>query len=466
MSKGQKVYMMGVCGTAMASLAGLLKSQGYDVLGSDKNIYPPMSTQLKNLNIPVLPGYDADNVDPESDLVIVGNVISRDNPEAQRLEELGLPFMSLPKAMSQFLIRDRNSVVIAGTHGKTTTTSLASWCADQAGLQPGFLVGGIPKNYGQSFAAGEGDWFVIEGDEYDTAYFDKVPKFIHYQPKYVILTSIEFDHADIYRDLDHVKDSFRQLLELIPEDGWLVYNGDDENIVDLLSYCRGNKISYGTGAVDVKVDAVKPLREGLEFTNSTNESAKKYFLPMFGNYNAFNATAVAILAEKLGWDLDLQEAFDSFQGIKRRQEVIGVVDDVQVIEDFAHHPTAVAMTIETFKARPKSGKLHAVFEPRSATSRRNIFHEQYVQAFAKSDFVYIAKPFNQDSIAEEKRFSSEKLVADIASISTCNAEQFESTDAIVAALEKNCQPGDTIVIMSNGGFDKIYDKVLSTRFGS
>jgi UDP-N-acetylmuramate: L-alanyl-gamma-D-glutamyl-meso-diaminopimelate ligase len=462
LNAGAHIHLMGICGTAMASLAGLLQDKGFQVSGSDVNFYPPMSTQLEKLKIKIMTGYKAENLQAKPDMVIVGNVISRDNPEVQELMRLNIPYMSLPKAMSEFLIEDRNSVVIAGTHGKTTTTSLAAWVAERSNLKPGFLVGGIPKNYGQSFRVPTGDWFVIEGDEYDTAFFDKVPKFIHYKPKYVILTSIEFDHADIYKNLDEVKEAFIRLLKLIPEDGLLIYQAEDKNIESILSHCRAKKVSYGKEeGAGTRILKAAPIREGLEFTLSRHGVETSYFLPMFGEYNAQNGAAVVTLAQELKWDVDLGAAFKEFRGVKRRQEIIGQPRDIMIIEDFAHHPTAVEETIRTFKKRPQSGKVHAVFEPRSATSRRNIFQEDYLKAFKNADQSYIAAPFAQEKIPVDQRFSSEKLVGDLNKAQPGSGHLCQGVNEIVAELKKNTHPGDTILVMSNGGFDGIYEKLLA-----
>jgi UDP-N-acetylmuramate: L-alanyl-gamma-D-glutamyl-meso-diaminopimelate ligase len=460
LKSGTHIHFMGICGTAMASLAGLLQEKGYHITGSDQNFYPPMSTQLEKLKIAVMTGYRAENLEPAPDLVIVGNVISRDNAEAVALMEKKIPFMSLPQAMSEFLIADRHSVVVAGTHGKTTTTSLAAWMADQAGLAPGFMVGGIPKNYNRSFQVPHKDHFVIEGDEYDTAFFDKVPKFIHYKPRSVILTSIEFDHADIYKDLDHVKSAFIQLLQLIPKDGLLIYNNEDQNILDILPHCKGQKVSFGENKSDVQIIKRQAVREGFEFTLQYKNQNFSYFLPMFGSYNVWNAAAVFALVQSLHWKVDIDKAFRQFLGVKRRQELIGQPRDIQIIEDFAHHPTAVEKTITTFCERPGRGKIHAVFEPRSATSRRNIFQTEYARAFSQADYTYIAKPFAQEKIPVEQRFSSEKLVSDI---EAQGKKAFLCNDVadIINRLQKNAQPGDSVLIMSNGGFDGIYQKLLA-----
>lgn len=459
--KGAHVHFMGICGTAMASLAGLLQEQGFKITGSDQNFYPPMSLQLEKLKIHLNTGYSADNLNPTPQLVIVGNVISRDNPEAVALMEKKIPYMSLPQAMSEFLIAQRHSIVIAGTHGKTTTTSLMAWMADQAGLAPGFMVGGIPKNYGRSFQIPLKNHFVIEGDEYDTAFFDKVPKFIHYKPRSVILTSIEFDHADIYKDLDHVKSAFVQLLKLIPQDGVLVYNLEDANIRSLLSECSAKKISYGeSDQADIQIVSKKAVREGVEFALRYQKQDFKYFLPMFGIYNVDNAAAVFALVKSLGWSVDIDKAFRSFQGVKRRQELIGEPNQIQIIEDFAHHPTAVEKTISTFRGRLDQKNIHAVFEPRSATSRRNIFQEEYAKAFRSADYTYIAKPYAQEKIPVEQRFSSEKLVKDIEQHGK-KAFLCEGVTEIIEQIQKHAKPGDTILVMSNGGFDGIYQKLIT-----
>lgn len=457
------VHLMGICGTAMASLAGLFLSQGHRVTGSDQNFYPPMSLQLEKLKIPTFKGYAASNLADKPDLVIVGNVITRDNPEAVELMRLQLPYMSLPQAMSQFLIQDRHSIVIAGTHGKTTTTSLMAWVVESLGLQPGFLVGGIPKNFSQSFQLPKGNWFVIEGDEYDTAFFDKVPKFIHYKPRSVILTSIEFDHADIYKNLDEVKAAFQRLLELMPADGQLIYNAEDKNILSLLHFCKARKISFASrGSADYLVESISPVREGIQFVVSAKNQKEKFTLPMFGEYNAMNATAVYALLKTLNIKVDFQKILSSFKGVKRRQELIGEPRGIQVIEDFAHHPTAVAQTINTFQRRENAGRLHAVFEPRSATSRRKVFQKEYIQSFLKSDFAYITQPFAQEKLPVDDRFSTDEAVRAINTEGPCLAMACADASDVILQLQQNAKPGDTVLIMSNGGFDGIYEKLLKT----
>jgi UDP-N-acetylmuramate: L-alanyl-gamma-D-glutamyl-meso-diaminopimelate ligase len=453
---------MGICGTAMASLAGLLKDRGYQVTGSDQNPYPPMSTQLENLKIPVMKGYRAENLHPQPDFVIVGNVISAGNEEAQELMKLNIPYTSLPKAMGEFIIAERESIVISGTHGKTTTTSLMSWIAEVAGRKPGFLIGGIPKNFSQSFKNPEGNLFVIEGDEYDTAFFDKVPKFIHYKPKHVILTSVEFDHADIYQDLNAVKAAFALLMKLIPADGTLIAHGDDANVMELFaqSACK-NKYTYGFKNGDFRAQILAQDEQGIRFEiHFRGEKLGPYATSMTGDYNILNATADIALATLLGFPAEkITQALSSFQGVKRRQEILGEPGGVLVIEDFAHHPTAVKETVKGIHKKYPQRKVFSVFEPRSATSRRKVFQKDYVEAFREADRILLAKAFDQTKIDAENRFSSEELVADLHRIGKA-AESYDSADAIVQALKSQARPGDVILIMSNGGFDGIYQKLL------
>lgn len=468
LQSGSHIHLMGICGTAMASLAGLLKDRGFKVTGSDLNPYPPMSTQLENLGISVMKGYKAENLRPKPDFVIVGNVISASNEEAQELVRLGVPFTSLPKAMGEFIIADKECIDISGTHGKTTTTSLMAWVAEVCGEKPGFLIGGIPKNFSQSFRNPEKKYFVIEGDEYDTAYFDKVPKFTHYKPKHVVLTSVEFDHADIYKDLEAVKAAFRSLIRLIPENGTLLACANDANVMDLFkeSRCK-NSFTYGLEKGDFKAQILGETSAGIEFQvrfsrGTESEILGPYLLPMSGEYNVLNATAVVAMAKCLAFAPEkVTEALKSFAGVKRRQEILGQPNGILVIEDFAHHPTAVRETVKGIQKKYPGRKVFSVFEPRSATSRRKVFQQDYVQAFQSSHEVMLAEAYDQSKIATEERFSSKELVADLKK-SGVTADVFGSVDSIVSALKSRAQKGDIVLIMSNGGFDGIYTKLLTT----
>lgn len=463
LKSGSHIHLIGICGTAMASLAGILKDLGYKVTGSDQNVYPPMSTQLEKLGIPIMLGFKKENLNPRPDLVIVGNVVSKTNPEAEALLASGIPYTSLPKALGEFVIGSRESFVIAGTHGKTTTTSLMAWVTDGLDMKAGFLIGGIPLNYGLSFRAPTGNAFVIEGDEYDTAFFDKVPKFIHYRPKHVILTSIEFDHADIYKDLDHVKAAFKTLLELIPEDGTLVYNAEDKNIQSLLSHCRARrKVGYGLQAGDYQISDRDVVVGRNQFTVVKNgERIADLALKVFGEHNSLNALAVFAMADQLAWPKNkVLQAMADFKGVKRRQELLGEVNGITVIEDFAHHPTAVDLTLRCMRERFPGRRLLAVFEPRSATSRRKVFQEDYARAFSQADVVFVAQPFDQSKISETDRFSTDQLITELRQKGKM-AETGQDVSGLLAKMVPITQPKDVVLIMSNGGFDGIYEKLFS-----
>ena len=464
LKKNAHVHLMGICGTAMASLAGLLKDRGFQVTGSDSNPYPPMSTQIESLGIKILKPYQKENLYPRPDFVVVGNVISANNPEAQAMLDMGIDYCSLPQAMGEFIIGDRNSFVIAGTHGKTTTTSLMSWLAEECGLQPGFLIGGIPKNFSQSFRNPKADTFIIEGDEYDTTYFDKVPKFIHYRPKNVVLTSVEFDHADIYKDFDAVKAAFLRLMALIPETGHLVYWGDDVNVVEVAAHCKiKNKFSYGFKKENDFICHITEESGGLtQFSViHKNQVMGNFSTSMSGNYNILNATAAIALAYLNEFSFaGVQKAISTFTGVKRRQEILGEPKGILIIEDFAHHPTAVKETVSGIQKRYSPRKVFSVFEPRSATSRRKVFQKDYVEAFSQAHEVLLAEAFDQGKINASDRFSSEELIQDLAAAGK-KAKVFSGADQIVSYLKAQAFPGDIILIMSNGGFDGIYQKLMT-----
>lgn len=497
---GAHVHLMGICGTAMASLAGLLKSRGYKVTGSDQNVYPPMSTQLEKIGISIMPGYKRENLAVRPDLVIVGNVITRKHEEAVALLESDIPFTSLPQAMGALLIADRHSVVVAGTHGKTTTTALNAFVADRLGLDPGFMVGGIPKNFDLSYRATDGDWFVIEGDEYDTAFFDKVPKFIHYRPRSVILNSVEFDHADIYRDLDHVKEAFFMLLDLIPTGGRLIACSDEATIRDLLVRRNDSLRSRGVQVLTFGLDesspasrgenhyrasdlravpvpaplsgagagagaatgAVHGARLGTEFIlHRPKGAALTVRLPMIGSYNVKNAMATLALWESLGHPAEkVAPLLLEFAGVKRRQEVLGTPGGITVIEDFAHHPTAVQTTIQTVQMQYPKAQVYSVFEARSATSRRKVFQREYAEAFANAQHVLFPPAFSQTGIDESDRFSMQQLIDDLHGRGV-DARLLANVDTIVADIRSRARPGDVVLVMSNGAFDGIYQKLLT-----
>jgi len=460
---------MGVAGTAMAALAGMLKDAGFTVTGSDGKVYPPMSDYLAGLEIRVMEGYSASNLDHRPDLVVVGNVIRAVYDEAVALTASDIPYMSFPEVLGHLFLEDSHSVVVAGTHGKTTTTALSAWLLESAGRKPGFLVGGVARNFDRTARRGGGEVFVIEGDEYDTAFFDKGPKFLHYRPKTVILTSIEFDHADIYTDLDHVKDSFRRLLRIIPESGLLIARGDDPGVASVLGEARCAVWSYGPGQEwDGRIEGVDPATGRMTFTVLragtpvlTTRSA------LVGTHNLYNQVAAVAMAMSRGVSMDdLEQGFETFEGIKRRQEVIGDPGGVTVIDDFAHHPTAVKVTIEALRQRFGTRRLWVIWEPRSATSRRAVFQEAYAESFDGADMVVIARPFGVTP-GQADALDADRLVVDLATRGV-DALTLASAGEIAQTVAARAHPMDVIAIFSNGGFDGLHATLLRNlglRFG-
>lgn len=459
-----RVHLIAVCGVGMGSLAGLLKSQGYQVTGSDENIYPPMSTTLARLGIPVLSGYREEHLRERPDLVVIGNAVSRANPEVDAVLRSGIPYLSFPQALGEFLIGSKKSIVITGTHGKTTTSALMSWVLVKAGWNPGFFVGGIPLDLGAGFRAGEGDWVVLEGDEYDSAFFDKGPKFLHYRPERVILTSVEFDHADIYRDLDHLKDAFRRLIEIIPAAGSLIACSDYEAVRELAreACCPvvfyGDKEPWDWGIANMRAQEGRSLFEAVY----KGKSEGTLETPMIGRHNLNNALAVYALARGLGIDRQsLAEALATFGGVKRRQEVKGEARGVTVIDDFAHHPTAIRETIEAVRFAYPGRRIWAVFEPRSNTSRRRIFQHEFPAALARADRVVVAGLYRPDKVPEEERLSPEEVVEEINRLSKDKrARWIGDNPDIPPYIAREAKPGDVVLVMSNGGFDAVQDKIL------
>jgi UDP-N-acetylmuramate: L-alanyl-gamma-D-glutamyl-meso-diaminopimelate ligase len=456
------VHLMGICGTGMASLAGILKHQGYSVTGSDQNVYPPMSLYLESLSIPILQGYRSSNLHPPPDLVIVGNVITKLNPEAVELSRLGIAYISMPQALQAFAMKGKKSIVVAGTHGKTTTTALASWVLEEAGLDPGFLVGGIPLNFDSGFRLGQGAHFVIEGDEYDTAFFDKGPKFLHYSPWVVILTSIEFDHADIYRDLDHVRESFRKLLRLIPQEGCLIANHDDPLIVTESKEAACPVIFYSLqegSAWWVRKMNIQHQDTHLEICRDQRK-VMDVTTPLYGKHNVSNLLSVVALGDFLKIEpSDLQRALKTFRGVKRRQEIKGERKGILVLDDFAHHPTAVRETIQAVREKYSGRRLIAAFEPRSNSSRRKTFQLDYVSSFDMADLIMIPEPPLMDKIQPDERFSSRKLVDDLRKRGL-QAFYFAGPESLLTELLRTGREGDVVLMMSNGSFDNLAEKLV------
>ena len=458
----KRVHLMGIGGTGMAALAGMLQESGFKVSGSDQRVYPPMSDYLAGLGIPVMEGYGPQNLEAGPDLVIVGNVIRADNPEVRGLAERGLPYLSFPQALRHYFLGSRRSLVVTGTHGKTTTSSLLATMLDHAGLDPGFMIGGVVHAFGRSSRAGSAPFFVSEGDEYDTAFFDKGPKFLHYCPEICILTGVEFDHADIYADLDAVKAAFARLVAMMPATGRLVACTDDPVVRELVAAAPCPVLGYGQGE-----EACWRLRDlavspgGTDFVvERGGEYYGKFASRMPGRHNALNALAVIAVLDYLAVPpATIAAGLAAFAGVRRRQEVRGVVAGVTVIDDFAHHPTAVRETLAALRAAYPDRRLVAVFEPRTNSSRRRVFQEAYVPVFDPADRVLIREPEGLEAIAAEQRFSVARLAADLVAAGG-DARVFVEVQEIIEDLMVSVRPGDVVAILSNGGFDNIHQRLL------
>jgi len=464
-----KVHLSAVCGTAMASLAGLLQESGHEVSGSDQDVYPPMSTQLEALGVPILSPYAESNVPADADLVVIGNALSRGNPEVEAVLDRRQRFTSLPALLAEEYLRPRRSLVVAGTHGKTTSTSLLAFLLDRAGQDPSFLVGGVPVDFDRSYRLGGGEHFVIEGDEYDCAFFDKRPKFVHYMPDVAIVGNVEFDHADIYADLEAVQTAFVRLLNVIPRRGLLLAGTESQPLADLLpkAHCRVETFGLQDGA-DWQAADVRPEGEGTGFRLvRRGRDLGEYRVPMAGAHNVRNALAALGAAAAAGVDPEaLREPLEAFRGIRRRLEVRGRAAGVTVYDDFAHHPTAVKATLEALRdARPGEaagprGRLVAVFEPRSYTSRTRVFQDEYARAFGAADRVLVASAHLPDRIPEGLRLSESDLVASIRAQGV-DAAFVPTVDEIVSGLAESLRPGDRVAVLSNGGFGGIHERLLT-----
>ena len=460
-----RVYLLGIAGTGMGSFAGLLRKAGHEVAGSDENVYPPMSDKLAEWKIRVFTPYSADNLKrAEIDLAVVGNALRADNVEAKAVRRLGIPHMSFPEALEELFLAKRHPVVIAGTHGKTTTTAICAQVLTQAGRDPSMLVGGVPLNFNEGFRLGGGEHFVIEGDEYDTAYFDKGPKFLHYRPRTAIFTGAEFDHADIYRDTAHYESAFERFFPLLPQDGYLAACSAFPNWKRLVSFAKCKVESY-CAQEDVEADwhsrwlSLGP--SGATFEVHYKDKAEiRVTLPAAGRHNVENALAVYAACRALGLKPDeIAAGFRSFRGVKRRQELRGEVKGVAVIDDFAHHPTAVRETIAAVLAQYPGRRLVAVFEPRSNTAMRKIHQGEYAHAFRGADEAIISQPTAIAKVPESERIDAKRMAQDITDAGT-RARWMESPDAIVSALAKETRSGDVVLAMSNGAFGGLHDKLL------
>jgi len=449
----------------MASLAGMLKERGFRVTGSDAASYPPMSTFLESLGITVAQPFAEGNLDPRPDLVVIGNALSRGNVELERVLDERIPFCSLPQILHDEFLVGKDVLVVAGTHGKTTTTSMLAWIFESAGLQPSFLIGGIAENFGRSFGLGDGKHFILEGDEYDTAFFDKGPKFLHYFPDSVILTSVEFDHADIYKDLDAVETAFKRLVNLVPRRGRIVGFEARESTNASIDRCLqkafcpveryGNSDRANWKITDLKLGEDRSewsvIRDGKPWAD--------FEFALGGEYNVWNATAAAALAASYGIPKDvIAQALETFRSVKRRLEVKAEVNGITIIDDFAHHPTAIEQTIRALRARYPRSRLWVVLEPRSNTMRRNVLQDALARSLALADQVVVAAIFKSDAIPEAERLDLNRVVHEIQQRGK-QARILADADTIVDVIAPELRERDVVAILSNGGFGGIYEKL-------
>ncbi|HUD82825.1 MAG TPA: UDP-N-acetylmuramate:L-alanyl-gamma-D-glutamyl-meso-diaminopimelate ligase [Candidatus Saccharimonadales bacterium] len=455
----KSIHFTGIGGTAMAAVAAAMRDKGFAVAGSDHNVYPPMSTFLAARNIEVMPGYAESNLAGKPDLVVIGNAISRGNAEAEYVLDQKLRYCSLPELLREFFIRGKRSVVVAGTHGKTTTTSLLAWVFEHNGLNPSFLIGGVPNNFGEGARFTDSPWFIIEGDEYDTAFFDKRSKFVHYLPEVAIINNLEFDHADIFDNLASVQTSFKRLINLIPRNGQLLANGDDPNLAPLLNVTHCPVKRYGLG----ESNSVQGFNPRYGPTASEFEIPSfKFHLNLVGEINVRNALAVVACAKHCGLsNKQIQSGFDTFKGVKRRMEVRGIAGGVTVLDDFGHHPTAIRETLRALRLRYAHQRIWAVFEPRSNTTRRNIFQKELAESFREADAVIVAQIARLELLKAEERLDPKKLMDDLQAAGKA-AAYLPDVDSIVAHLKKEAAGGDVICVFSNGGFGGIHEKLLAT----
>ena len=463
------IHLIGVGGSAMAALAGMLAQRGFRVSGSDNQVYEPTASLLSRLKIEVRAGYDRANLTPASDLVVVGNVVTRSNPEAVALLNSGLPYVSMPEALRHFFLSSRRVLMVAGTHGKTTSTAMMAQVLNRAGRDPSMLVGGMARNFAGNYRLGDGADFVLEGDEYDTAFFDKGPKFLHYRATGAIVTSVEFDHADIYRDLAHVESSFRALADQLDEDRVLAVCADSPHALSATAETRAKRLTYGLDAgtfrtADIRIDA-----GGARFTITREGAAlaRDLYLPVGGRMNVANALGVWTLLKEFGLsDRELEEGLASFSGVARRQEIVGEFGEVTLIDDFAHHPTAIRVTIAAIAERFAGRRVIAAFEPRSNSARRAVFQEGFAEAFDRAARVYLAPVYfkENDPLPPTERLDVAALARAI-SLRGPAAFACDSVEQIVTSVADEARPGDVVICMSNGPFEQIHARLREALSG-
>jgi UDP-N-acetylmuramate: L-alanyl-gamma-D-glutamyl-meso-diaminopimelate ligase len=453
-----KFHFIGIGGTAMGAVAAALQEREFKVTGSDESVYPPMSIFLEERGIKLHQDYDKKNIPSDADVVVIGNAMKRGNPEVEAVLNRKLFYLSLPEVLKNHFLRGKHNLVVTGTHGKTTTTAVLTWIMEKAGRKPGFLIGGIPKNFGQGARLNDSKYFVIEGDEYDTAFFDKRSKFIHYLPELVIVNNIEFDHADIFNNIDEIKLSFKRLLNIVPENGMVLINGDDHNCVEVANDCRAQMVEVGFSKnCAQRIRDVAYSTEGSRFKLGDDV----YEIPLVGEFNVRNA-AMAVTAARF-YDVPqakIDNALKSFQGIARRQEIRGEAGGVKVIDDFGHHPTAISQTLAGLRHRFPGHRLWAIFEPRSNTTRRAVFQNELPEAFKLADGVFISQVARLEQIPEAERLHPEAVVKEIAKDGR-PAFYEKNADAIVDRIVPMLKKEDVVAVFSNGGFDNIHEKLLT-----
>src|SRR5437870_436252 len=450
-------HFLGICGTAMGSIAAALQERGFKVTGSDENVYPPMSIFLEKKGIALKEGYRAENIPADADVIVIGNAIKRGNSEVEVVLSRKLLYFSLPEVLKNYFLRGRHNLVVTGTHGKTTTTALLAWIMEKAGRKPGYLVGGLPKNLGQGARLNDSKYFVIEGDEYDSAFFDKRSKFMHCLPELLIINNIEFDHADIFNNLDEIKLSFRRLLNIVPQNGMVLLNGDDPNCVEVAKDCLAQMIEVGFSKnCAQRICEVAYSPEGSRFKLGEDT----FEIPLVGEFNVHNAAMSAMAARF--YDVPktkIDAAFKSFAGVARRLELRGEVRCVRVIDDFGHHPTAIAQTLQALRQRYGGHRLWALFEPRWNTTRRAVFQQQLPEALKLADGVFISQVARLEQIPEQERLNPQ-AVGDAIPKAGPPAFYEQNADAIVDRIVPMLRPKDIVAVFSNGGFDNIHEKLL------
>lgn len=458
----KNIFISGICGTAMAALAGMLKKSGYNISGSDSKVYPPMSDFLRGLDIQIYEGFNERNLKEQiPDLVIIGNALSRGNPEVEYVLNKGLRYSSMAETLKEFFISGHRSIVVTGTHGKTTTTAILAWMLSYAEKEPSFLLGGIAENFQSSFQLGSGPDFVVEGDEYDTAFFDKRSKFIHYMPQIAIVKNLEFDHADIYPDIESIKRSFRNFLNILPGDGLLIAGVDSPPVQELVTSARSRVETYGLQAGDWRAVNLEVENWGMSFDVLRRGNFWSHFtLPLPGEFNVSNALGAIVAGDALGLsEVQMQEALSGFKNVRRRLELRGEVSGVSIYDDFAHHPTAVRETLNAIRKQFPDKRIWALFEARSQTARRSLFEEEFSSALALADVVILA-PVHLPANLDPKEALSPERVVDSVEGRGGKAHAFKTIEEILQFVTDEAMDGDQIVVMSNGGFDNIHERLL------